>query len=286
MDVDSIAPGVDFRGILNERLESADLMLVLIGPSWLDAKDPGGHRRLENPADFVRQEIAAALKRNIRVAPVLVQGAQMPAHDQLPEALRDLAFRNAFELSHTRWESDVRELVKRLGLGKAEEVPQEASAAQSEASPTHSVDATDSTSIQVGDRFPTWMGLGLIGLFVVVGVLYNMSNGRNAQDERPAATGPSPSPSARGGFDNFKPDPVTLKMDELKNGVTFKEGTVYRSDTAGSAAECSNMCFAENKCWAMTFDGNTGICSLYTNMDTGGRVASPNITSAIKYVVP
>ena len=116
MDVDSIALGRDFRQVLQERLQACDIMLALIGPNWLDAKDAGGNRRLESPSDFVRQEIGSALKRNIPVTPVLLQGANMPAPDRLPPDLQDLAFRNGFELSHTRWESDVRELVKRLGL--------------------------------------------------------------------------------------------------------------------------------------------------------------------------
>ena len=120
MDVDSIALGRDFRQVLQERLASCDLMLALIGPDWLDIRDASGNRRLNSPTDFVRQEIAAALKRNIPVTPVLVHGAQMPAPEQLPDDLKDLAFRNGFELSHTRWESDVREMIKRLGLGNAD----------------------------------------------------------------------------------------------------------------------------------------------------------------------
>ena len=63
MDVDSIALGRDFRLVLQERLETCDLLLALIGPDWLDIKDSAGNRRLESPTDFVRQEIAAALKR-------------------------------------------------------------------------------------------------------------------------------------------------------------------------------------------------------------------------------
>ncbi len=116
MDVDSIALGRDFRTILQERLGSCDVMVALIGPDWLDAADPSGNRRLENPTDFVRQEIAAALKRNIPVIPVLVQGARMPASERLPDDLRDLPYRNGFELGHSTWESDVAEMVKRLGL--------------------------------------------------------------------------------------------------------------------------------------------------------------------------
>jgi TIR domain len=116
MDVDSIALGRDFRQSLQERLGSCDVMIALIGPGWLDTRDLSGNRRLENPTDLVRQEIAAALQRNIPVIPVLLQGAQMPAPERLPDDIKDLSYRNGFELGHSTWESDVREMVKRLGL--------------------------------------------------------------------------------------------------------------------------------------------------------------------------
>ena len=108
--------------------KSCDAFLALIGPSWLESKDAGGKRRLDDPTDFVRQEIATALKRNIPVTPVLLQGTPMPAEQSLPDDLKELAFRNGFELSHTRWRSDVREMAQRLGLGSAA-APAEARAA-------------------------------------------------------------------------------------------------------------------------------------------------------------
>ena len=123
MDVDSIALGRDFREVLQERLASCDVMLALIGRDWVDGKDKSGRRRLENARDFVRLEIAAALKRNIPVTPLLLHGAQMPTAEQLPEDLSDLAYRNGFELSHNRWESDVQELIKRLGLVTRNDTP-------------------------------------------------------------------------------------------------------------------------------------------------------------------
>jgi formylglycine-generating enzyme required for sulfatase activity len=120
MDVDSIALGRDFREGLQESLESCDAALALIGPGWLDAKDAAGNGRLEDPNDYVRQEIAVALKRNIPVTPVLLQGASMPPAERLPDDLKNLAFRNGFELSHMRWHSDVREMAQRLGLAADE----------------------------------------------------------------------------------------------------------------------------------------------------------------------
>jgi hypothetical protein len=113
MDVDSIALGRDFRSVLQQTLASCDVMLVLIDKNWAE-----GHakERLNDPNDYVRMEIEAALKRDIPVTPILLRGANMPAAEQLPDEIRDLAYRNAFELSHNRWESDVQELIRRLGL--------------------------------------------------------------------------------------------------------------------------------------------------------------------------
>ena len=121
MDVDSIALGRDFRGALQKTLESCDLMLVLIGRDWAEIKDEEGRPRLHNPGDFVRLEIEAALKRDIVVTPILVQGAHMPAPEQLPAEIRDLVYRNGFELSHSRWESDFAEMTRRLELDIAKE---------------------------------------------------------------------------------------------------------------------------------------------------------------------
>jgi formylglycine-generating enzyme required for sulfatase activity len=121
MDVDSIALGRDFRGALQKTLESCDLMLVLIGRDWAEVKDEEGRPRLQNPGDFVRLEIEAALKRDIVVTPILVQGAHMPAPEQLPAEIRDLVYRNGFELSHNRWESDFAEMIRRLNLDIAKE---------------------------------------------------------------------------------------------------------------------------------------------------------------------
>ena len=96
-------------------------MLALIGRNWIDVKHDSGERRLDDAGDFVRLEIETALRRNIAVTPVLVQGASMPAAHRLPESIRDFAYRNGFELSHNRWESDVREMLRRLDLDEEEQ---------------------------------------------------------------------------------------------------------------------------------------------------------------------
>jgi PQQ-dependent catabolism-associated CXXCW motif protein len=107
-------PGVDFEDEIERAVGSCDVLVAVLGPRWLDLADDRGQRRLDDPADFVRLEIATALDRNIRVIPVLVQGASMPAPESLPEPLQRLARRNALELSDKRWEYDVGELIASL----------------------------------------------------------------------------------------------------------------------------------------------------------------------------
>jgi hypothetical protein len=97
---------------LQQALESCDVLLAVIGPEWATATDQSGKPRLEDPADWVRIEIAAALKRKIRVIPVLVGGASVPSMDFLPDELDPLAHRQAHELTDKRWKYDVEELTK------------------------------------------------------------------------------------------------------------------------------------------------------------------------------
>ena len=115
MDVAAIEPGRDFRTVIDEHVASCGVLLAVIGPNWLTAADgQTGARRLDDAQDFVRLETAAALKRDIPVVPVLVKGARMPRADQLPDDLKELAFRNGVELTHQRWTSDVQVLIKAL----------------------------------------------------------------------------------------------------------------------------------------------------------------------------
>jgi hypothetical protein len=114
MDVDGIAPGRDFRKVIEETLTQCDVLLGVMGRNWLDIKDETGNRRLDNETDFVRLEIASALRRDIPVIPVRVQGASVPKPDALPTDLKDFSYRNAVELTHERWNSDVHVLVDKL----------------------------------------------------------------------------------------------------------------------------------------------------------------------------
>src|SRR5580704_4618745 len=88
LDVDNIAPGLDFVRVLNERVGECDILLAVIGRSWIDTRDGAGKRRLEDPDDFVRIEIESALTQGKRVIPVLVGDAVMPRPDELPQTLQ------------------------------------------------------------------------------------------------------------------------------------------------------------------------------------------------------
>jgi hypothetical protein len=114
MDVDNIPAGVDFIEYLQSQVAACDVFLAIIGPNWLDAKDDDGRRRFDNPDDFVAIEIAAALARNIRVIPVLVDGARTPKADKLPESVKPLVRRNAVEVRNTQFGRDSEALANKV----------------------------------------------------------------------------------------------------------------------------------------------------------------------------
>src|SRR5271155_5217604 len=92
-DIDSIPPGVDFRLHIDRVLSQSDIVLALIGPRWIGTR--AGQSRLNDEADPVRVEIETALRKGVPLIPVLVLRASMPQVVQLPDSLRDLAYRNA-----------------------------------------------------------------------------------------------------------------------------------------------------------------------------------------------
>ena len=114
MDVAAIEVGRDFRKAIDDSVATCGVLLAVIGKEWTDAKNDAGQRRLDDPSDFVRLETASALRRDIPVVPVLVHGAKMPRPEQLPDDLKELAYRNGVELTHVRWNSDLQLLIKAL----------------------------------------------------------------------------------------------------------------------------------------------------------------------------
>ena len=114
MDVDAIPLGTNFSKVLHEEVAKCGVLLAVIGPNWSDARDEHGNRRLDDPNDFVRIEIAAALQRNIPVIPILLDGARIPKADQLPEDLKELALRNGMEIRHASFQDDMNRLIRGL----------------------------------------------------------------------------------------------------------------------------------------------------------------------------
>ena len=114
MDVDAILPGEDFVHAIRRRIDEAAAWLVLIGPNWAYSTNSQGERRLDDPDDFVRIELAAALERAIPVIPVLVAGAAMPRGEELPPELQGLVRRQAITLDHSDFNQGVDRLIYAL----------------------------------------------------------------------------------------------------------------------------------------------------------------------------
>jgi TIR domain len=202
MDVADIRPGADFRRAIDESVAHCGVFLAVIGAGWITITSPDGHRRLDNPDDFVALEVGSALRRNVPVIPVLVHGAHMPPPDQLPEALRDLSFRNSVELSHARWNSDVQLLIEALRSYVApnpvtEEQPVHATVPVQLPAP-HAAPAPPSTTPPMKPK----MGLilGVLGVIVVVIVAIIVLSSRS---------GPSGSGSGQGASSSSAAAPAT-----------------------------------------------------------------------------
>jgi TIR domain/Bacterial PH domain len=113
-DVDSIQLGDDFPAAIQAGVGRCRVMLAFIGDRWLTITGKDGKPRLEDPNDFVRLEIEAGLTRDIRVIPVLINGARMPSANQVPTSLARLEHLQAFELSASHFQLDAARLIKLL----------------------------------------------------------------------------------------------------------------------------------------------------------------------------
>jgi transcriptional regulator with XRE-family HTH domain len=110
-----IEPGADFVETLETTVGSCSVLLAVIGRNWLTVTDSNtGRRRLDNPKDWVRIEIATALSRNILVVPILAHGAKMPGPEALPKNLKPLARRQAYEVRDSHWDDDIAGLIKSI----------------------------------------------------------------------------------------------------------------------------------------------------------------------------
>jgi hypothetical protein len=113
-DLDSVELGQDFGKVIDQMVAKCDVFLAVIGRTWLSAADAQGHRRLDDPDDWVQLEIASALQRDIPLIPVLVDRAAMPGTADLPKAIAPLARRNALTLTEEGWRTEIERLFRFL----------------------------------------------------------------------------------------------------------------------------------------------------------------------------
>jgi uncharacterized membrane protein YhaH (DUF805 family) len=158
MDVDAIEPGVDFVKTLDEQVAACIAFIAVIGPRWLIARGNDGNPRLDNPTDYVRLEIESALKRDIRVIPVLVDGASMPRPSDLPPSLQALARRNAVEIAHHRFVADCDDLARGIkrALGDATTLSASAQHFVSSSAPQEKVSVRSSAPQEEVSAKPSW----------------------------------------------------------------------------------------------------------------------------------
>jgi TIR domain-containing protein len=195
MDVEGIEPGTDFVTAIEQAVAACRVEVVIMGKDWLAATDAAGRRRLDDPHDFIRLETSAALARNIRVIPVLVEGATMPRADELPPELRPLTRRQAVEISHKQWDATTGELIRVLEplLKDSPPPPAAAQTAQAPAVPltAEAAGTADSNRPEGGKsgKVPVRLALGaLVALLAGVGIYFARGPERPpAQETTPPA---------------------------------------------------------------------------------------------------
>ncbi len=253
MDVDAMKPGMDFAEQLDSQVSQCRVLLAVIGPRWLDAKDQGGHRRLDSDKDYVRIELASALKRAIPVIPVLVDGAVMPPEDSLSDDLKPLARRHALELRHTRFDADADAIV-------------------------HALETV------VPTRRAPWLligaGFAAVAIVAALAVLWPKIMSKHAAPPAvvtapPAPTNPqastNPPPAAPQVAANPAPAnpqaaavappaspastaglPAGVKLGEILPGIAFR-GSILRVTEISDPANCQAACRAETRCASWTY---------------------------------
>jgi hypothetical protein len=175
LDVVGIDAGVDFVDTLDKALGSCDVLLAVIGREWLTCCDKQGRRRLDDTNDFIRAEISTALKRNVRVVPVLVEGAEMPPTDALPEELKRLTRRQAVELRDSRWDADIAALISALERDAATGAPP----APVRPAATEAVHKPRRQALLWG------IGLALVAALIAGGLYFSFSGGPQDKPDTP-----------------------------------------------------------------------------------------------------
>lgn len=115
LDCESIPAGVDFVEEILTRVRSAWALLVIIGPRWLITADSDGRRRIDNPSDWIRRELAEAFAAGVRVIPILTEDVEIPTESALPADIAPLSRCQYRRLRHRDPTSDLARIVADLG---------------------------------------------------------------------------------------------------------------------------------------------------------------------------
>lgn len=258
-DVETIAPGEDFVEALERALGDCAVMLVMIGPTWVDARGDNGERRLEDPKDWVRLEVGRALARKVRAIPITCRGASEPKAAALPSDLQPLCTKQAVEIDNNRWRYDVDRLIDRLvqieGLRRR---------ARPDPAPSPSPSAAAVPLVQAASPLPpavkpAGVGKGLLigGAFtlvalVAIGLMFGDSDSSKSASPPPgsdpyslqqpaepepraapkAMSAPTPAPTPA---PQPAPPPVQMQNNATLSGIwRSRDGEVYNFEQRGN----------------------------------------------------
>ncbi len=315
MDVDAMKPGMDFAEQLDAQVSQCRVVLAIIGPHWLDAKDHSGQRRLDSDRDYVRIELASALKREIPVIPVLVDGAVMPSEENLSEDLKPLARRHALELRHTRFNADADAITRALEvvvprsralwrLATAGAIVVVGLVALAVLWPKLSAKLHPSpapTTVVAANRPPTNPAVPAVPAAKQSSPTPPQTS--NATVVAPAAPSKSPAPAVTPAPPSTSQVPATaetsppapaglpanIKLAEIMHGIVLRGSAFRVTEIAAEPALCQSACRADLRCVAWTYtqpaaSGLSAHCALKAVIPA--QVTDSCCTSAVERVPP
>jgi hypothetical protein len=283
MDVDTVRLGVDFVEVISGQVAECDVLLAVIGSNWLNARDEEGNRRLDDPNDFPRIEIAAALVRHIPVIPILVDGTKIPRADQLPKDIKALAHRNALDVRNASFHSDIDRLIRELKRSseqagdrtrtieeRTEEPRAVRQAAETQVSATK---ATDDAVPKPSASRSRLVSVFIVGVFVVLVVapLIAATFMFGVLNTTPRSSVPD--------INAASADHAGFKIYPGQEALVDSPDSFLVERTSGSIGDCQTRCEESKECRVFAFSKAENMCYLYThaklqlnpNYDTGLR---------------
>jgi hypothetical protein len=222
MDIDTIPPGVDFTDYVRRAVSSCDVLLAFIGEHWAGLTDDTGRRRLEDPSDWVAEEIRTALQRDVRVIPVLVDDAALPAPETLPESLRPLTTRQTLPLRHASFSADTARLITAVQAAavRGEDPTPDAYGPRWETTPAPPAVQVHLAAPKRSRRSPRaliWVVLAVaaVTLALSLGLIIRHSTGQATSPPDAAGLGPAELPSTSAGSGPSSSTSITTSAELL-----------------------------------------------------------------------